>query len=179
MKPQSKPRKETSSLQYLNGKGPSDRRPQNPGTNNKYRGQQKYSQNSRTRSSAMNSRAHSQNRQQPYQKKKVKSVGGRLKFFSSEWSKITNDNFVLNCISGYQIKPFKRVEQSNVHNSIKLSLEDQTRLGLSIQKLIEKGAVKKCEPLKDQFLSLNFLRSKTDGSDRFILNLKGGAYFTW
>ena len=39
--------------------------------------------------------------------------------------------------------------------------------------MLEKGAINKCKPCKNQYLSKFFLRKKADGSYRFILNLEG------
>lgn len=43
---------------------------------------------------------------------------------------------------------------------------------LAINKLLNLGAVTKCEPSNDQFISRSFLAPKPNGDKRFILNLK-------
>lgn len=45
-------------------------------------------------------------------------------------------------------------------------------LDKSVSDLLKIGAVSKCEPSDDQFISNIFLVPKSDGSMRFILNLK-------
>lgn len=42
----------------------------------------------------------------------------------------------------------------------------------AISKLLAKGAIRPCQPHKNQFISSYFLVPKPDGSYRFILNLK-------
>ena len=53
------------------------------------------------------------------------------------------------------------------------SSEEKIQLEESIQKLLAKGAIEECEPCKGQFLSPYFLVPKPNGSNRFILNVKG------
>lgn len=43
---------------------------------------------------------------------------------------------------------------------------------LAINKLLELGAIEKCNPCNDQFISRIFLATKPNGDKRFILNLK-------
>ena len=57
-------------------------------------------------------------------------------------------------------------KEPNFSPSEKLQCEN------AISKLIEKGAISKCLPHANQFISSYFLRDKPDGSKRFILNLK-------
>lgn len=103
----------------------------------------------------------------------VSVTGGRLKHFLSAWSQITEDRFVLNCIKGYKIKLFKQIIQVKISRSASFPPDETERYKLAIQKLLETGALKKCTPTEDQFISPFFLRSKKYGSDRFTLNLKG------
>lgn len=53
-----------------------------------------------------------------------------------------------------------------------MSKEDEKHIELEIQKLLAMGAIEKCRPLENQFLSSYFLVPKPNGSNRFILNLK-------
>lgn len=45
-------------------------------------------------------------------------------------------------------------------------------MSIEIKNLIDLGAVTKCNPRKDQYISSSFLATKPNGSNRFILNLK-------
>ncbi|XP_061707802.1 uncharacterized protein LOC133518191 [Cydia pomonella] len=45
-------------------------------------------------------------------------------------------------------------------------------MSIAINKLISLGAIKKCDPRNDQYISNTFLVPKPNGSSRFILNLK-------
>lgn len=44
---------------------------------------------------------------------------------------------------------------------------------LEIEKLLGKNAIEKCTKVENQFISSYFLVPKLDGTQRFILNLKG------
>lgn len=55
---------------------------------------------------------------------------------------------------------------------VKFSVKEEFLIQLEINKLLKKGAIVECEPVKDQFLSPFFLVPKPNGTKRFILNLK-------
>ena len=85
---------------------------------------------------------------------------------------MTSDRFILRTISGYEIpftvKVFRNVLPKEPHYSI----EEQVLVGKVIEDLLEKGAISKCQPIKDQFISPFFLIDKPNGDKRFVLNLK-------
>ena len=75
-------------------------------------------------------------------------------------------------MQGYKIAlertPHQFIEPVNVYTS----QAEQVQLTAAIEKLLISGAVSKCKPTQGQFLSSVFLTPKSDGSFRFILNLK-------
>ena len=94
-----------------------------------------------------------------------------MRLFIKEWQKITDNPFVLKCITGYKLHFNRPVTQNPVPiTNILVNEQDRYRdaIGLSIQK----GAVETCTPCHDQFLSTYFLAPKPHGSYRFILNLR-------
>lgn len=99
-------------------------------------------------------------------------VGGRLKYFYQKWKEITTDSFILETVKGYKI-PFNRPVRQRVIPTVKFAntAEEQV-VADAIGKLIEKGAVRSCKFEEGQFLSSFFTVPKSDGSVRFILNLK-------
>ncbi|CAD6211649.1 GSCOCG00011000001-RA-CDS [Cotesia congregata] len=103
----------------------------------------------------------------------VRLVAGRLSQFLPQWKKITSDSFVLNCVKGYEI-PFleKPPWALSFNKDLRFSSEDERSLENEIKKLIAIGAIVRCEPVEDQFLSPFFLVPKPNGAKRFILNLK-------
>ena len=89
-----------------------------------------------------------------------------------EWTKITDDWFVLETIQGYKIDlestPFQ-VENPFPH---KTNSSDLAELRIAVDKLLYTKAIEECKPVVGQYVSTCFLRPKQDGTSRFILNLK-------
>lgn len=48
-----------------------------------------------------------------------------------------------------------------------------TEISLEIEKMLKKGVIEECKEEKGQFISSYFMVNKPDGSNRFILNLRG------
>ena len=102
----------------------------------------------------------------------MSQIAGRLKFFISEWQDITSDPTILSWIKGYKI-PFVSVPtQLSEPKERAWSISEEKEITLIISQLIKKGAISKCLDEPDQFISDVFLTPKSDGSFRFILNLK-------
>jgi len=103
----------------------------------------------------------------------VRKVAGRLKAFRRNWEGITKSRFVLNCVEGYTIRFESQPVQSSVPESPILqgsqSLEDVKG---AIKNLLKLGAVRLCDLEDARFISSYFLLPKSDGTFRFILNLK-------
>ncbi|XP_051175652.1 uncharacterized protein LOC127290874 [Leptopilina boulardi] len=85
----------------------------------------------------------------------------------------TSDNsHTIGNIRGYNI-PFSSLPfQGAIAFSPSLSAEKEIKTLKAIQNLIKLAAVTRCQPCEGQFLSSYFLRPKSNGDDRFILNLK-------
>jgi hypothetical protein len=74
-------------------------------------------------------------------------------------------------ITGYKI-PFTRTPiQKAPPKKLCHSVHDKETLN-SIQLMLKQGAISKCSPVKNQFISRFFLTAKKNGNKRFILNLK-------
>ena len=78
----------------------------------------------------------------------------------------------MNVINGYKI-PFNElpVQTRALSESVSCIPEEQDYCN-SITRLLKIGAIKKCIPCNSQFLSSYFLVDKSNGTKRFILNLK-------
>lgn len=98
---------------------------------------------------------------------------GRLKLFNSRWKQITKSKFILNCLRGYRIRFTSQPFQILVPTAPLLqgvqSLDDVKK---AIDNLLTLGAIRPCAAEYPQFLSSYFLITKSDGSFRFVLNLK-------
>lgn len=99
----------------------------------------------------------------------VSKIAGRLKYYSSAWSNITSDKFICNSIRGFKI-PFadKPIRKSNFNECL-LNKKDECYMQEAIDNLMEKGAIRKVNLCKDQFLSTYFLVPKSNGKQQFVL----------
>ena len=98
-------------------------------------------------------------------------IAGRLSHFIANWALLTSDKMIFSWIKGYAIPflatPFQnKVEIQSWSNHIAAKIRAQIKI------LMDKGAICKCSPVVDQFVSNIFLTPKSDGSVRLILNLK-------
>lgn len=98
-------------------------------------------------------------------------TAGRLRNYLLNWESITDDPFILQCVTGYKIPFLHTPNQSALRHKIKNSQSDKD-LCKAIADLFDKGAIENCNPIAGQFLSPYFLVPKPDGTNRFILNLK-------
>lgn len=94
----------------------------------------------------------------------MSKIAGRLKFFQAQWQSVTDDPFVIETIRGYKIPFFKKVFQNKIPRE-RIADREHERLRASIEELVKKGAVERCEAEKDQFLSSYFVAPKPDGTD--------------
>jgi hypothetical protein len=99
-------------------------------------------------------------------------IAGRIRFFCSNWSKISNDPWVLSVVSEglkleftstpFQLEPSSNMQMSNPPKEI---------CDREVAEMVGKGAVG--EVSSQGFVSGFFLVPKSDGSWRPIINLKG------
>ena len=75
-------------------------------------------------------------------------------------------------IQGYEIPFMSPPFQINCPVERTWSDREKLLIDRQINKLIDKGAINRCFPCQDQFLSNIFLIPKSDGTHRLILNLK-------
>lgn len=62
--------------------------------------------------------------------------------------------------------------QKTVPQESKFSTKESRAINIAINELLASGAIKKCRPVRGQFISPIFLVPKPDGTNRLILNLK-------
>lgn len=102
----------------------------------------------------------------------VSKTAGRLRFFYEQWQTISSDRCILSYIKGLKIPFCKRPYQNNSPKEPNWSPREKRQLEDCLNDLMEKGAISKTRKCKGQFISNIFLRPKSDGSSRLILNLK-------
>ncbi len=85
------------------------------------------------------------------------------------WQEITDDEWILSCVSGYQL-PFIFRPPSKLEHPPHITQNKESLINEEIMKLLDKGAIEKTdEPF---YLSQIFLVPKKDNTWRPILNLK-------
>ena len=100
-------------------------------------------------------------------------VGGRLKFFKSEWRKFTSDPEILDMVSGMSLSLDDTPVQTSLPHEIRMNSLETAAASDHIQTLLQKRAIRPCSFNKQtDFLSNIFLTPKHDGGFRMILNLK-------
>lgn len=102
----------------------------------------------------------------------VSAYGGRLRYFTEVWKNITNSISILSWLEGYKI-PF-REKPIQGHRPIVslLSTSEERKVAVIILKFEKQGIISQCCHSKNEYISSFFLVPKSDGSSRFILNLK-------
>uniref|UniRef100_A0A914XPV2 Reverse transcriptase domain-containing protein n=1 Tax=Panagrolaimus superbus TaxID=310955 RepID=A0A914XPV2_9BILA len=95
---------------------------------------------------------------------------GRLRHFASNWSKITNDPFVLEAIKGYKL-PFREGKKPKQPRNYYCRDATEPEIKAEVISLLEKDAIEKGETA--QWLSTVFSVPKKDGGMRPVINLRG------
>ena len=98
-------------------------------------------------------------------------VGGRTKYFLSEWYKITKDPFIIQCVKGCHLN-LTDFDFIKPKHEIPMSPDELLAGDEEIRKLKEKNAIVTCQESPVQCISNVFLTPKKDGGYRMILNLK-------
>ena len=99
-------------------------------------------------------------------------VGGRLRFFYSQWLNITSDPSILDIVKGMHIELNDRPVQKSTPYPLSLTDEEIASANDQIQKLLQKHAIVETVREPNDFISNVFLTPKCDGGFRMILNLK-------
>ena len=99
-------------------------------------------------------------------------LAGRLPSFLGNWSKLTEDPWVLQVVGGYQIEFLETPHQSYAPQEVQVSLEMQSQISEEIVELLSKGAIEEAQLSPQSFVSQIFLVEKKDGGFRSVVNLK-------
>ena len=95
---------------------------------------------------------------------------GCLSQHISAWGEITSDQEVLQTVQGMKIE-FEESPLQGECSGFEIT-KNQPTIQDEVNKLLEKGVVVECEHKPVEYISPIFLREKTDGTQRLILNLK-------
>lgn len=100
-------------------------------------------------------------------------VAGKTASHKNTWYKITSDRWILKTICGYAVEITCKPYQFQVPTPIKFSDLEQTQIDQELTEFLNKGII---EPVytedNEEFISNIFIRPKSDGGIRVILNLK-------
>ena len=92
---------------------------------------------------------------------------------STLFPKLTQDQWVLQTVGGYQLHLLRTPHQYQVPNMIKTTLDNSSLVTLEITELLSKGAIVETQLTPHSFVSQIFLVEKKDGGQRPVINLKG------
>ena len=95
---------------------------------------------------------------------------GCLSQHLSAWEEITSDQEVLQTVQGIKLE-FEESPLQGECSGFEIT-NNQPTIQDEVNKLLEKGVVVECEHEPVEYISPIFLREKTDGTQRLILNLK-------
>lgn len=95
-----------------------------------------------------------------------------MKIFFNAWQLLTKDEKIRSWVKGYKIPFIKNPCQYRYVNK-KLLEGEIKQMTPIISDLLKKGIISNCIRSKTHFFSSFFLVPKSDGTSRFILNLKG------
>ena len=80
-----------------------------------------------------------------------------------KWTELTDDQEILDIVSGYQLEFLEIPSQLKPPTPFNLSKEEERLVDLEVEKLLRKGATEKVEPCENQFLSNIFTIPKNGG----------------
>lgn len=102
----------------------------------------------------------------------MNTPAGRLRNFLSNWKNLEGTEVIIQWVNGYKIPFTAKVVQEISPKEQVWSKTEKKQIYDKIEKLLENGAIRKCQETTGQFISNIFLMPKPNGSCRLILNLK-------
>ena len=106
-------------------------------------------------------------------------VGGRLRHFLPQWRHITSDNSVLDMVRGLHIDLCEFPSQTTAPSPLRFTQEEELATDHLISELLNKNAIVPSEHEPGEFISTIFLRRKSSGAYRLILNLRNFNFFVF
>lgn len=98
---------------------------------------------------------------------------GKIKYFIDKWNELTDDQFILEAVNGFNIPFVDNIIPIQTHtpNEINCSSDEKLIIDNKLDGLLKVGVVEQVNPVSGQYLSNIFLRPKKNGGHRLILNL--------
>ena len=101
----------------------------------------------------------------------------RTHVFIDQWKKLTDDQDVLQIVSGHCLEFDEEPMQTAPPTPFKLSRPEERLVDQEIKKLLKKGAIEVVEHAENQFLSNIFTVPKKDGTRRPVIDLRQLSHF--
>lgn len=95
-----------------------------------------------------------------------------MRFFYHAWQQITDDPVILSWVLGLRLPVKTDITQHHVPVNKPQSNIHKLEINNEVTYLLNIGAIRECQACSGQFLSNIFLVKKSNGQNRFILNLK-------
>ena len=89
-----------------------------------------------------------------------------------KWTELTDDQEILDIVSGYQLDFSEIPHQQKPPTPFNLSEEEERLVDLEVEKLLRKGAMEEVEPCENQFLSNIFTIPKKGGERRPVVDMR-------
>lgn len=90
----------------------------------------------------------------------------------NEWKALTNDQWILRTVRGYQIEFEMEPFQLRMPNQINFTEQEEKLVDKEVSSLLPEGVVVPSLPEPGQFISNIFLVPKPNGKFRPVINLK-------
>ena len=99
-------------------------------------------------------------------------LAGRLKFYSENWKKLTQDVNILSIVQGFKISFSQTPFQFGPPQLARVNQEECLQINSEIKDMLRKDAIQQVKSKPGEFLSNLFLVSKKDGGHRPVINPK-------
>lgn len=99
-------------------------------------------------------------------------VGGRLAQFIKAWKSLSSDEWILRAVKGYKIEFICEPVQNKLPMKMGFSKSEESAIDCEIDKLLNKGAIRRACFHSNQFISNLFTIPKKSGDLRPVINLK-------
>ena len=96
----------------------------------------------------------------------------RTQICIDKWTELTDDQEILDIVSGYQLDFSEIPHQQKPPTPFNLSEEEERLVDLEVEKLLRKGAIEEVEPCENQFLSNIFTIPKKGGERRPVVDMR-------
>ena len=91
------------------------------------------------------------------------NLAGRVSHFLPNWEVLTQDQWVLQTVAGYQLDLISAPCQTHLLNQIQTTKMNATLITAEVAELLSKGAIRETQPSPENYVSQIFLVEKKDG----------------